>query len=336
MAWNELTSHSTPFIHESLGAINNCIWFSTSYQYGEKGIVQYDCESDANETTKYPYNAVIRNHCCCADQNNIYIVDGLKRRIIMFNPSNKKFTKIVDIPYLGKSPCAIIIDDYLHIFNGEQNTQHIIYSMKHYTVQTINDPTSQNKANGVCILNYKNRIIKFGGKDREASQLLDSFYMSSVIEPDAIDDITWDKKKQYQLKCPLNQCGYILFKNYIITFGGATATDKYTDAIYILNLNKDHGWIEVKHTKCPIASQYRAVLVDEHYVHLYTRFNKWPNWQESAIKHYSICIKEIVKDVRLLVMGYMKMYVFGKKVIDPQQYDVSLNSIIMDFLSAAV
>ena len=77
---------------------------------------------------------------------------------------------------------------------------------------------------------------------------LDSFLFSSEIKDDNYDNIEWQSSAKYKLKTPLTTCGYILYKCYIITFGGYTLGGKYIDAIYILDLESDIGWIELEHT----------------------------------------------------------------------------------------
>ena len=189
--WKELVPHSTPIIHEKVTEIDNYIWLSTGQIYGEKGMVPYNHKLNRRgNPVKYPSNITAGNHCCCTYQNKIYIVDGCDMTIKLFNPSNKAFTKVAAIPKLGILPSGVIIDDFIHILNGEANKKHIIYSIKHNNVQSINDPTTQHKTTGICILNYKKRIIKFGGKDRETSKLDDTFYISSVIKPYTFDNIT--------------------------------------------------------------------------------------------------------------------------------------------------
>ena len=46
IGWKKLLPHSTPFIHEKLAEIGNCIWLSTAYAEGQKGMIQYDPKSN--------------------------------------------------------------------------------------------------------------------------------------------------------------------------------------------------------------------------------------------------------------------------------------------------
>ena len=65
--------------------------------------------------------------------------------------------------------------------------------------------------------------------------------------------------KKYKLPLPMYGCGHILHNNLIIILGGET-DDDYSATIYVLDLKKDDGWIEIQKIKCPIPSTYDAVI----------------------------------------------------------------------------
>ena len=129
------------------------------------------------------------------------------------------------------------------------------------------------------------------------------------------------------MKYGIFKCGYVIFKDYIMTFGGSLARQVYTDAIFVLDLRRDQGWIELQHIKCPLKSNYRAVLDGENNVHLMSTSNEF-----DRIEHYSIPIKHILRDGKMLVIGYMRIYIFDEKITNEAQYDISLNSIIIDYV----
>ncbi len=112
---------------------------------------------------------------------------------------------------------------------------------------------------------------------------MDTLFFSSKIGQN-YDNIKWKSNKNWKLINGLDSCGYILYKHYIITFGGQITSDKRTDVIYILNMkdNNNLGWTELKHIKCPIASQYCAILDSHNNVRLFTKYN-----EEYVIKLYS-------------------------------------------------
>ena len=51
---------------------------------------------------------------------------------------------------------------------------------------------------------------------------------------------------------------------------------------------------KLEHVQCPMKSKYVAILANNNMVHLYTRGNRWPNWEESVKAHYSIPLSTIL------------------------------------------
>ena len=294
--WNKLVAHKIPLIQDKLISIKNHIWYSTSYAYGEeKGMGKYDCQSDKISTIiKYPANIRPHNHTCCKYKNNIYIINGAKSEIILFNPSTASFTKKLDIPNLGHHASCITFNDFIHIFHGKQNKKHIIYSIADNTINIFDDTTTATYLSSVCVLKYGDRIIKFGGTDALCQTEVNTFWISSEIKGNEGGDIEWTLKPKYKVPNSVLGCGYVLYKHFILIFGGKIKSAVYSDNIYILDLKNDIGWIKIKHIKCPLCSVYRAVLDEENNVHLFSRINKWPNWQDSVVEHYSIPIKQIL------------------------------------------
>ena len=336
--WKERTAAKTIWLHDRLVLINNSIWYSTQYDYGEKGMVPYNYKTDKKaQIVKYGYYSSIKpkNHCCCSHNDIIYIIDSLDRKIISFDPKEGKFWKEATIPYLGNNPSCIAINNQIHIIGGRENTKHIIYSITNHTFTAIEDPTCKLPVHSICVLKYKDRIIKFGGYIQTGQEAVDAFHISSIIKCDDFKHIEWTIKPEYKLKDGIFSCGYILFKDFIVIFGGDDGRD-FHDEIYALDLKRNDGWVQLKHIKCPLKSQYRAILDGDGYVHLFTRINEWPDWKKSDIKHYSMPVKHILKDVEMLIMGYIRMYVFSKKLIDERCYDIAINSIISDFIGIDV
>ena len=97
-----------------------------------------------------------------------------------------------------------------------------------------------------------------------------------------------------KLPKPVHSCGHILYKHYLIIFGGSAAAQKYQDSIFILDLRSDGGWKKLEHIKCPIAGNYLATIRGNGDVHLFTLINKWPNWKDTECGHYSLPISELL------------------------------------------
>ena len=301
--WKDLTPHSTPFIREQLVVIGSSIWYSTSYSAGESGMAEYDIKSNKIiNIVKYPTYIQPLYHSLSAHDDKIYIIDGQNCRLILFDPSTKSFTTKLDIPHISAHTSCITIKNHIHIFNGVNNVKHLIYSPIHNTIITVNDPTTKFKTQMVCLLSYQDKIVKFGGHDTENQKMLQSFYLSSMIASDQFDKIKWDIIAEFRFKQAVCYCGYILFDHFIITFGGEPKWGTFTDAIYVLDLKGDKGWVKMQHIKCPMPSSYKAVLDGDKNVHLFTTNNK-KSMRESVMKHYCIPVTEILGDMYVNIGG---------------------------------
>eukprot|EP01083_Nonionella_stella_P005487 15853_1 len=92
MSWKELTPGKTGAIQPQIIQMEDCIWWSTDYDSGEQGMVQYDSKLDKiRSVVTYPQNIKPKGHSCCKYENEIYIVDGVNGQIITFNAQSKQF-----------------------------------------------------------------------------------------------------------------------------------------------------------------------------------------------------------------------------------------------------
>ena len=293
--WKELASHQTPWIRDKIIKIKgtSTFWYSTDYNEGERGMVEYNYKSNTISTiAKYPHHIQPEHHSCCKYKNNIYIIDGVNGEIILFKPSIKSFIKQTMIPKLGTNTSCATIGNTIHIMGGNKNTnlEHIIYSIKTNCIEIIEDPTSETTTYSINLLSYKDRIIRFGGFDTENKQCIGKFFVSSAIKDNDNDnDIKWTLKRLYKLKYGVSGNGYIVYDHYIIIFGGEPAVGIFTDDIWILDLHTGHGWINKKNIKCPLKSNYRAVLDDDDEIHLFTTVNS----KQNVIRHFAIDIRQI-------------------------------------------
>ena len=186
------------------------------------------------------------------------------------------------------------MNDDIHIFGGSNNNKHIIRSIdgKKNDFYSLPDPAGIDGKNimNQCVVAYRNKIIKFGGKYFD--EIMNCFHISSTIYRNNYKNIKWASPVQFRLPHGLCECGYVLYEHYIITFGGNTP--QYIDTIYVLDVEKTVGWMKMKHITCPLASNYRAVIDKNQVIHLYSTINKWPNWQDSVVKHFTIPIEQIL------------------------------------------
>eukprot|EP01083_Nonionella_stella_P273761 928930_1 len=130
-SWKELTPTKTKWIQPQLIQMGDCIWWSTQYDEGEQGMVQYDIQSDKIiSVVKYPNNIKPDRHSCCQYKHEIYIVDGMNGQIISFNTQNKQFQIKINTERIGSGAQCIAMYDDVHIFGGHRNSKHLVYRIK--------------------------------------------------------------------------------------------------------------------------------------------------------------------------------------------------------------
>eukprot|EP01083_Nonionella_stella_P135987 413631_1 len=284
-----LKHHETVRIRPEMIEIGDSIWWSTDYDKGEQGMVEYNPLTDTiRNVIKYPLEIAPAYHSCCKHKNVIYIVDGRNGQIILFDPVGACFVMKLQIRKIGRRARCIVIADQIHIFNGYNNCKHFVYFITHNKIQILTDPTTNSSVTDICVLKYENKIIRFGGYDMDSSSFTSTLFISSAISGD-ISAIEWCGG--WQLLRGVVGCGYITYKQYMIIFGGRSSYNEYMDAICVLNVESDTGWQQLKHIKCPVASQYVAVLSRDNNVHLLTAYNK-----HKMTTHYRIAMSDILRE----------------------------------------
>ena len=158
------------------------------------------------------------------------------------------------------------------------------------TIRKTKDGVITNKRiYNVSFVRYNNKLFRFGGS--QYGSRMDWFLESTDIGSYKTDNISWQNIDKYKLKHPMSKCGYIIYKNFIITFGGDIGFYEHIDSIYTLNIGDGvHGWMEVPDIKCPKKSGYRAILTSKNDIHLFQGFN-----ENDEAGHFSIGLSEILK-----------------------------------------
>eukprot|EP01084_Bolivina_argentea_P159275 277414_1 len=290
---------------------------------------KYDQMIKFSPQDQYQLNK-FQGHCCAHLNGFIYFVSHSGSDIFTYDIINDKWKQIDDInrkswfTSIGYHATAIIVHNNIHLIGGE-NYNHIIYNIKQNSIQKtfrFNVMTAE-----PCIVHHAttNKMYMFGGRGSNNSQytyeLFNTFYCSSFIIDEyfiesvqktlteicafsddaskiiidytfSIDDnlVEWIENKNAALITPLWQCGYVLYKNYIITFGGNLNFGKrVTDRITVIDIyNIDIGW-KISNMKCPKEQVYHAVVsTDQSSVHLFTR---------DGTKHFVISIASLMQDI---------------------------------------
>eukprot|EP01084_Bolivina_argentea_P056980 104187_1 len=211
--WND-HPHCQALIIAQIANVGDSLWVSTNYDQGEKGMVEYCTKTNKIiQIVKYTHNIQPIDHSVCQHENNIYIIDGVNSQIILFNPFTKQFTIKNKLPKLGGGICCVEFNNYIHIFNGQTNIKHIIYSINDNTIKSVNDSITTHNIIFVCTLHYNQRIIRFGGWNYGTNKYMDRFIISSPIKYNNLNNIEWTENINYKLPLRVVDCGFVLYKD---------------------------------------------------------------------------------------------------------------------------
>ena len=192
------------------------------------------------------------------------------------------------IPKCGVGASSIVINGKVHIFGGKDSCDHIIFDPSTNNLTTLKDKHQIKKAGYENILIYNHQIIRFGGFNTQTTKMLGRFMICDDFESTQDHQYSFINKPNYKIDKVINGCGYLIYNNYLITFGGRT-DEEMIDDIYILNLNDGsttNKWIKVN-AKCPHQSGYQAILMQNEMIHLITRAGSNPT-------HHNIHISKIL------------------------------------------
>ena len=207
----------------------------------------------------------------CQYDDKIYIVDGVDNKIFSFDPDDNTLQKEVDIErvLIGKNPSCFTTDEYIHIFHGSNSNTHLLYNPTTKEMHEFWDNVTMSKTlSCVSVFGWKDQLIKFGGINHDTKEKEDTFMIGSIYNKNDNEYVEWKTKVKYKLPAPMYGYGHVLHNNLIIIFGGET-NDDYSATIYVLDLEKDDGWMRVQKIQCPMRSTYDAVIDAEDRIHLF-------------------------------------------------------------------
>ena len=260
-------------------------------------MTEYNLQSEKIiNNIEYPENSNIKpsRQICCKHNDKIYIIDGENGKIILFDPALKTFTKKISIPKIGRYPSAVVVFDRIYIFHGRDNVEeYLVYDINNNRIKSYKYITD--KIHFVSALFYQNRIILFGGYNATQRKLHNNFKISGEMHKNHDGKINkWTINDKYKFETPVIFHSCLQYKHYVLVFGGSVQARAFTDSIYLLDLNNNDGWKELKHIKCPCPSHYIVTITEHNMVHLLMEYNKWPNWEDSKKAHYSLPISTIL------------------------------------------
>ncbi len=301
--WKEAINDGGGYIRDRVINIGSTIVYSTDYNKGQRGIVEYDMKTKKiMNVTKYGNNPCVQGleyHSMCKCGENIYIIDGCEGQIIEFDLQKKAFKKVQNIERIGRyCSCIAINENNIYIFGGysNKNGEYFVYNTQTNKVQTFKDNTSIQTGKQSLLL-YHQRIIKFGGWDGKNWKHISSFVMSDPIINNS--KIKWNKINEWTLPKPMRDCGVILIKNYVIIFGGVVERyGNFSNKINILDLSESkNGWKEIPNIQCPIQSSFRAIMTDNENIHLISIGNN----KKIKYKYLTISLSDLLSDSKTVL-----------------------------------
>eukprot|EP01083_Nonionella_stella_P111461 326906_1 len=290
-------------------------------------IISYNCASDKTYTLNCHSFSIYQDkiYIISAVNNTIMVYD-------LNTSSIKDAISFLPVQHnVGKFSTSLMIHGNIHIIGGHNNTSmHKMYDIhKNILYESHSDNTwyGTKSIHNACAvyINRVNKLFMFGGYDGNKCIALDTFYCSSVVIDDnfiesvkvtlveigylsdvmhiileyIVDsndklNIVWEKNEAATLIIPLSRCGYIVYEEYVFTFGGYT-NHQYEDKIFWLNvLHTDDGWKTVPSITCPLKACYHAVLVQNKTVHILTRSNNVETPQ-----HFAVAMKVLLSAAKI-------------------------------------
>ena len=114
-----------------------------------------------------------------------------------------------------------------------------------------------------CAIDH-NVMIKIGSKTMEMSD------SGALGTGEDFEPINWSPAPQYALRQPIKEFGYIQHGPFIVLFGGVLKGGVYSDYIFVLDLERNGGWIRSP-IKCQEKGPCLAVLDENQKVHLFSK-----------------------------------------------------------------
>ena len=287
--WVQRVSLSSVSIYPKSWYINDSIWCAS-----KDGMIEYKCVSDLIlPSIPYPhwFDGRLKLSLCRHDKD-IYIVNGEMGQMVVFDTKRKRYGRNIRLPYLGWGASCIQFQDKIHIFNGVNNHDHIIYDINTEAITKSGDYYKENRITSQRIGLYQTKFIRFSGLKHNELRQREYYSIDKIL-------MTTHDHKLFTVKSSLplgiSAFGWVIWRQYLFIFGGwILYQSQYKDEIYFIDLNniEKNKWNKLEHTKCPLKSHYEAVISGRDKVHLFSTQN-----ERSIAKHYEIPIKFLLGDL---------------------------------------
>lgn len=238
--WNIHPDSCYYHIQNNIVQIGDSIWYRAGV-----GMVEYSLHSEKIlQIVKLPFNMEpkelrarreLAKHAVCKHYDKIYLISGENGQIVEFDPISKEFTIRFECEYgevrdrfkIAAEASVAVIGDNIHIYNGCNNDQSIafVYNILSNKIVEINDEFAKDRADDVCLVKYRNQLIRFGGHKYEEMPYRRGYkhhrmnwFLLGVSDVDFIN--TWISKYEHKYSLKSTQIPAVIV-DVICQFYGA-------------------------------------------------------------------------------------------------------------------
>mmetsp|Transcript_44700 Transcript_44700/g.74004 ORF Transcript_44700/g.74004 Transcript_44700/m.74004 type:complete len:477 (-) Transcript_44700:163-1593(-) len=238
-------------------------------------LVIYDLRTDELLKLQFPSMIGGNVRCCLSDHDRyLHIVGGTSNHHhIRYDVRQRSVQYMYSFYslYPQMQSCGLLyaaLTNQLLMFGGRSSAQRMAFD--EFWCYDLNDPLSRlsmKDASWLLINGWIARTIYRSEYVLDFPLELNDVVLDFLGLENTIH--CWQRREKWSMPKAVYQCGYVLYKQRIIlTFGGRDDTNECIDDIFYLDIaDAKSGWRESK-VKCPKASTYSALLMDEARVHI--------------------------------------------------------------------
>ena len=255
---------------DSIAVVNGCsgqlIVFNAKYVPRNKYFVEF--ERQFNTVIRFPQIFDAHPSCIAVgdfihvsfrkkDHEDYYVINSLSHEIVNFI-RNRACTPMKTRPL---SQVPILKADLSYHRTALRKTLILGLACNQIRIDIPKD--IMDLISTFCVIDH-NVMIKIGSKTMEMSASGALGY-GKEFEP-----IKWSPAPHYALRQPIKEFGYIQHGPFIVLFGGVLKGGVYSDYIFVLDLERNGGWIRSP-VKCQDKGPCLAVLDGNEKVHLFSK-----------------------------------------------------------------
>jgi len=294
--WPQMQGTCTSYIAPRPICIGSSLWYSTDCDMGSGGMVEMDLANNCiKSVVPYRNGCQPRQHCVAKLGASIFIVDGINGVIFAFSPQKKVFLRKCGMPPIGNRGSCCALNGDIHIFNGYLNETgcHLVYCGATNKVRVLRDHRKGKGHIFEAVAAWNGHIVRFGGCNGKTKAAFCDFWMSSKVTGTPSVSLKWTRHKQCALPMGYVSAGYVVWRQWLLLFGGKYAPSKNSNEVLLLNLAQveqgEARWAKLQHIECPVRSRFHAVLHRQklHLIQFMTSHDEWHS-------HFMLSMAEIM------------------------------------------